>query len=129
MDFLRLLGGRDLAGSDSPDAVSVHWMLRRVDGGLPDGLVGDHHLGPLLLGELGGGGVELAGDDLDGLVGFPFLRASVWAWHYTYKLRAGYIYLEGLANAENHTQPTINSSLDLGRSELNVTCQRISIYL
>ena len=41
---------------------------------VPDGLVGNDDLGPLLLGELLGGGVELAGYDFDGLVCFTFLR-------------------------------------------------------
>lgn len=57
MDLLSLLSGSDLAGSDGPD-----------------GLVGDDNLGPLLLGELLGGGVELAGDDGDGAVGLALLQ-------------------------------------------------------
>lgn len=40
---------------------------------VPDGLVGNDDLGPLLLGELLGGSVELAGNDFDGLVGFTLL--------------------------------------------------------
>lgn len=44
---------------------------------IPDGLVGNDDLVPLLLGELLGGGVQLASDDIDGLVGFPLLDPSV----------------------------------------------------
>lgn len=40
---------------------------------LPDGLVGDDNLGPLVLAQDLGGSVELAGDDLDGLVGLTLL--------------------------------------------------------
>lgn len=56
MDLLGLLGGSNLAGANGPD-----------------GLVGDDNLSPLLLGQLLGGGVELTGDDLDGLVGLALL--------------------------------------------------------
>lgn len=57
MDLLSLLSSSDLAGSDGPD-----------------GFVGDDNLGPLLLGELLGGGVELTGDDVDGAVGLTLLQ-------------------------------------------------------
>ena len=57
MDLLSLLSGSDLAGSDGPDR-----------------LVSDDNLGPLLLGELLGGGVELTGDDGDGAVGLALLQ-------------------------------------------------------
>jgi hypothetical protein len=40
---------------------------------LPDGLVGNDNLGPLLLAQLLGGSVELVGNDLDGLVGLTLL--------------------------------------------------------
>ena len=40
---------------------------------LPDGLVGDDDLVPLLLAELLGNSVQLAGDNLDGLIGFTLL--------------------------------------------------------
>ncbi|KAI3485238.1 hypothetical protein L1887_51523 [Cichorium endivia] len=53
--LLRLLRGSDLA---------------RADG--PDGLVGDHDLGPVL--NLVGGGVELTNDDVDRLVGLALLE-------------------------------------------------------
>lgn len=56
MDLLGLLGGSDLAGTDGPD-----------------GLVSDDNLSPLLLAELLGGSVELASDDVDGLVGLALL--------------------------------------------------------
>jgi hypothetical protein len=56
VNLLGLLGGSDLAGTNSPD-----------------GLVGNDNLCPLLLGQLLGGGIELTGDDLDGLVGFALL--------------------------------------------------------
>jgi hypothetical protein len=56
VNLLGLLGGSDLAGTDSPD-----------------GLVGNDDLGPLLLGQLLGGGVELTGNDLDSLVGLTLL--------------------------------------------------------
>ena len=56
VDLLSLLGGRNLAGADGPN-----------------GLVGDDNLGPLLLAQLLGGGVELASDNLDGLVGLALL--------------------------------------------------------
>lgn len=46
---------------------------------VPDGLVGDDNLGPLLLGELLGDGVELAGDDVDGLASLALLSGiSTW---------------------------------------------------
>lgn len=60
VDLLGLLGGSDLAGTDSPD-----------------GLVGDDNLGPLLLGELLGGSVQLAGDNIDGLVGLTLLLQKI----------------------------------------------------
>lgn len=56
VNLLSLLGGSDLAGTNSPD-----------------GLVGNNDLRPLLLGQLLGGGVELTGNDLNGLVGLPLL--------------------------------------------------------
>lgn len=56
VDLLSLLSGSDLAGADSPN-----------------GLVGNDNLSPLLLAQLLGGGVELTGDDLDGLVGLALL--------------------------------------------------------
>lgn len=40
---------------------------------IPDGLVGDDNLVPLLRAELLGGSVELASDDLNGLVGLTLL--------------------------------------------------------
>ena len=43
---------------------------------IPDGLVGNDDLFPLLLAELLGDSVELAGDDLDGLVGLTLLHKS-----------------------------------------------------
>jgi hypothetical protein len=45
----------------------------KVDVFLPDGLVGDDNLSPLLLAQLLGGSVELASDDLNGLVGLTLL--------------------------------------------------------
>lgn len=56
MDLLGLLGGSDLAGTNSPD-----------------GLISNNDLSPLLLGQLLGGSVQLTGDDLDGLVGLALL--------------------------------------------------------
>lgn len=46
---------------------------------VPDGLVGDDNLSPLLLGELLGSSVELAGHDLKGLVGLTLLLMVVLA--------------------------------------------------
>lgn len=40
---------------------------------LPDGLVGNDNLVPLLLAQLLSGSIELAGDDLDRLVGLTLL--------------------------------------------------------
>lgn len=45
---------------------------------LPDGLVGNDNLSPLLLGELGGDGVELVGNDIEGLVGLALLYDGQW---------------------------------------------------
>lgn len=50
MDLLRLLGGGDLAGANSPD-----------------GLVGNNNVGPLLGADSLSDGTELCGDDGDGL--------------------------------------------------------------
>jgi hypothetical protein len=61
VNLLGLLGGSDLAGTDSPDR-----------------LVGNDDLSPLLLGQLLGGGVELTGNDLDGLVGLTLLYDCKW---------------------------------------------------
>lgn len=44
------------------------------EGGLPDGLVGNDNLSPLLLAQLLSGSVELAGDNLDSLVGITLLN-------------------------------------------------------
>lgn len=44
---------------------------------LPDGLVGDNNLSPLLLGELLGNSVELLGDNVDGLVGLTLLGGCI----------------------------------------------------
>jgi hypothetical protein len=44
-----------------------------VDVFLPDGLVGDDNLSPLLLAQLLSGSVELTSDDLNGLVGLTLL--------------------------------------------------------
>jgi hypothetical protein len=46
-------------------------------GVLPNGLVGDDYLGPLLLGELLSGRVELTSDYIDGLVGLTLLVCIV----------------------------------------------------
>lgn len=46
------------------------------NGFIPDGLVGDDDLSPLLLVQLLGGSVELAGNDLNGLVGLTLLQKS-----------------------------------------------------
>lgn len=40
---------------------------------IPDGLVGNDDLSPLLLAQLLSAGIELSGDNVDGLVGFPLL--------------------------------------------------------
>lgn len=77
VDFLRLFGGSHLAGADGPGFISGALDTGWVGMDVPDGFVGNHHLGPLLFGELGGRGVELAGDDLDSLVGFAFLLGLV----------------------------------------------------
>lgn len=53
------------------------WMRYTTKDHVPDGLVGDDDLSPLLLGELLGGGVELPGDDVDGLVGLTLLQISI----------------------------------------------------
>ena len=73
VDFLCLFGGCDLASADGPVIVSDDLVGLRVHRDVPDGLIGNDDLGPLLLGELLGGGVELAGYDFDGLVCFTLL--------------------------------------------------------
>lgn len=59
MDFLCLFGCCDFTGSDGPD-----------------GLVGDDDLGPFVLGEALSDGIELSGDNFEGLVGFALLFRS-----------------------------------------------------
>ena len=76
MNLLSLLSGSNLAGSDSPGR-EKHWLApcrhTRGQGSLPDGLVGDDNLSPLLLGELLGSSVELPGDNVNGLVALTLL--------------------------------------------------------
>lgn len=80
VDLLGLLGGGDLAGADGPD-----------------GLVGDDDLGPVGA-DLGLEGVELLGDDGDGLAGLALL--------------------ERLAAAPDDAQPAVGGDLGLGRDHL-----------
>lgn len=121
MDLLGLLGGSDLAGTDGPD-----------------GLVGNNNLSPLLLGELLGGSVELAGNDVDGLVGLALLYdwqmesgvsggSSSWTWSRcptSGSREAGRVtrvemtYLQGLTNAENDGETAVDGGLDLAGDEL-----------
>jgi hypothetical protein len=56
---------------------------------IPDGLVGDDDLVPLLLAQLLGDSVELAGNDLDGLVGLTLLQKVGCEWITFFKLIAG----------------------------------------
>lgn len=80
VDILGLLGGSDLAGSNSPKkkkSVPCHDNGQHsveAKEALPNGLVGNDNLGPLLLAQLLGGSVELAGDDFNGLVGITLLN-------------------------------------------------------
>lgn len=53
-----------------------HVNIQSVGDFIPDGLVGDDNLSPLLLAQLLSGSVELAGNDLDGLVGLTLLYKS-----------------------------------------------------
>lgn len=73
VDLLSLLGGSDLAGANGPAEVSIEWFWETRWANSPDGLVGDDDLGPVL--DLGGDGLELVDDDLDGLAGLPLLQA------------------------------------------------------
>lgn len=50
------------------------WDVTLEGGLLPDGLVGNDNLSPLLLAQLLSGSVELAGDDLNSLVGLTLLN-------------------------------------------------------
>lgn len=64
--------------------------------GVPDGLVGDHDLGPVL--DLVRNGLELGSHDIDSLVRLALLQA--------------------LTAAENDAQTAINRCLGLARDEL-----------
>lgn len=44
---------------------------------LPDGLVGNDDLGPILLGQLGSDGVQLLGDNIDSLASFTLLNRVI----------------------------------------------------
>lgn len=44
---------------------------------LPDGLVGNDDLGPILLGQLGSDGVQLLGDNIDSLASFTLLSRVI----------------------------------------------------
>jgi hypothetical protein len=57
--FLRLRRRGDLAGTDGPD-----------------GLVGDHDVGDLLLGDAGEAADGLGADDVEGLAGLALLQVS-----------------------------------------------------
>lgn len=48
-------------------------MIQNKERFLPDRLIGDNNLSPLLLAQLSSGSIELAGHDLDSLVGLTFL--------------------------------------------------------
>lgn len=79
MNFLGLLGGGDLSSANSPTDRCQRYsgnilILKQWGKFIPDGLVGNDDLLPLLCAQLLGGSVELAGDDLDGLVGLTLLH-------------------------------------------------------
>lgn len=101
---------------------------------LPDGLVGNDNLGPLLLAQHLGGGVELAGDDLESLVGLTLLcickssGVSGGSMSRIYPddphagrktgTRVGMTYLQGLTNAVDDRETTVNGGLGLAGNEL-----------
>lgn len=80
---MRLSGGGDFAGANGPVSYSLISVLLllltwvRIEGigygSLPDRLVSNDDLGPLVLSQEFGDGVKLACDDVDGLVGFALL--------------------------------------------------------
>lgn len=76
VDFLGLCGGGNLAGSDGPGERGIlgkNYDQEYTEKGIPDGLVGNDDLGPLVLAQDLGNGTELPSDDLDGLSGFTLL--------------------------------------------------------
>lgn len=77
VDLLGLLGGSDLAGTNSPMVKVSNYTQKHSsssgNGLLPDGLVGNDNVGPLLLAQLLGGSIELTGDNINGLVGLTLL--------------------------------------------------------
>lgn len=100
MDFLGLLGGGDFAGADGPGVlldICRGWLNGR-GGNVPDGLIGNDNLRPVL--DLVGNGLELRGHDLDGLAGFALLQA--------------------LAAAQDHAEAAVNSCLGLVGNELDI---------
>jgi hypothetical protein len=97
VDFLCLLGGRDLAGTDGPGCMSVIGRMLK-DGGRdsPDGLVGNDNLAPVL--DLVGNSLKLLGNDLDGVTRLALLQS--------------------LTAAQNDTEATVYRRLCLARSEV-----------
>jgi hypothetical protein len=81
VDLLSLLSGGDLSGANSPinrRQICGETYLYRSKWGkfIPDGLVGNDDLVPLLCAQLLGDSVKLAGDNLDGLVGLTLLHKN-----------------------------------------------------
>lgn len=95
MDLLCLLGGGDLAGADSPSLRLDEAELRQATRKLPDRLVGDDDLGPVV--DLVRNSLELVGDHLDGLVCLTLLQA--------------------FSAAQNDTKATVESRLGLARDK------------
>jgi len=96
VDFLCLLGGSNLAGADGPDIhlVDIRHLFQIVH--IPNGLVGNDNLAPVL--DLVCNSLELLGNNVDCLTGLTLLEA--------------------LAAAQNHTETAVNSRLCLARNKV-----------
>jgi hypothetical protein len=84
---------------------------------LPDRLIGNHDLGPLVLGQNVGDGVELPCHDVDGLVGFTLLDARI-SDRCANRATLETTYLQTLTDAQNDTESTVDGSLGLASNEL-----------
>lgn len=90
-----------------------------MGGNVPDGLVGNDNLSPLLLGELLGSSVELAGHNLKGLVGLTLLCCVRLNKNFFPRgVCGGMTYLESLTNAEDDREAIVNGKLGLAGNEL-----------
>lgn len=94
MDLLRLIGSRDLAGTDSPGIGLVMTKYGSLEC-LPDRLVGNNDLSPVL--HFVGNGLELCSHDFDRLSRLTLLQT--------------------LTTAQNDANSTINSRFSLACNE------------